>query len=127
MSCPRGTIAALGSSMDNVAAVFPDLASELITALGAAGRADLADQVRSASVTRVTFDGSANAAYIYVEASRPLNVVEQNIIDVRHGETIPVECRYWVNLDTDNFGRLSGIEILSPGNLTSEIKKRAAV
>jgi len=82
--------------------------------------------MRNASVTRVTFDGSANAAYIYVEESRLLNVVEQNIIGVCHGETIPVECRYWVNLDTDNFGRLSGVEILNPGNLTSDIKKRAA-
>ena len=83
--------------------------------------------MRMASVTRVTFDGSANAAYIYVEESRPLSVVEQNVIGVCHGETIPVECRYWVNLDTDNFGRLTGIEILNPGNLISDIKKRAAV
>lgn len=65
--------------MDNVAAVFPDLVSELITALGTTGRLDLANQMRKASVTRVTFDVSANAAYIYVEESRPLNVVEQNV------------------------------------------------
>jgi len=44
---------------------------------------------------------------------------------VCHGETIPVETQFWTNIDTDNFGRLVGIEILNPGVLKIELSKRA--
>jgi uncharacterized protein YuzE len=73
--------------------------------------------VDTATIARVTFDDSANAGYIYVQPSRELNVVETNIVGVQHGETLEVETRYWTNIDTDNFGRLAGIEILAPGDL----------
>jgi hypothetical protein len=44
-------------------------------------------------------------------------VVEKNIIGIRHGETIPVEHPYWVNVDIDNFGRLTRIELLNGGDV----------
>ncbi len=112
--------------METVAVAFPELASELVAALNAAGQIDLAGELLRATVREVTFDNSANAGYIYVNSPKSLNLVEQNIIGVRHGETIPVECRYWINLDTDNFGRLAGIEILSPpADLQTELSGRA--
>jgi len=46
-------------------------------------------------------------------------------MSVRHGETIEVETRYWTNVDTDTFGRLIGVEILAPGDITTELKARA--
>ena len=54
---------------------------------------DITEQYKSthAVIDRVTFDESASARYIYVRPSRDLNVVEANIIGVRHGETIEVE------------------------------------
>ena len=91
----------------------------------AAGRAPLADQVDTATIARVTFDDSANAGYIYVQPPCELNVVETNIVGVRHGETLEVETRYWTNIDTDNYGRLVGIEILTPGDLKAELRKYA--
>ena len=112
--------------MSTLVAVFPSLASELSRGLRAAGRASLADQVDAAAIARVTFDVRANAGYIYMEPSRELNVVETNIVGVRHGgETLEVETRYWTNIDTDNIGRLSGIEILAPGDLRDELRKYA--
>lgn len=104
---------------------FPSLVSELSRQLRLAGRAPLADQVYAAAIARVTFDEAANAGYIYVQPPRELNVVETNIIGVRHGETLEVETPYWTIIDTDNFGRLAGIEILAPGELKDELRGQA--
>lgn len=90
-----------------------------------AGRAPLADQVDAAAIARVTFDEAANAGYIYVQPPRELNVVDTNIVGVRHGETIGVKTPYWTNIDTDNFGRLVGIEILAPGDTKDELRIHA--
>ena len=104
---------------------FPSLAAELSRQLRLVGRAPLADQIDAAAIARVTFDTAANAGYIYVQPSRELNVVETTIVGVRHGETLEVETPYWTNVDTDNFGRLVGIEILAPGDMKDELRKHA--
>jgi hypothetical protein len=39
----------------------------------------------------------------------------------RHGETIEVEHPWTVLVDTDNFGRLRGIEILEGGNIDTNL------
>lgn len=105
---------------------FPTLALEVAKSLRALGRAALAQQIDGASIARVTFDESANAGYIYVEPSRDLNVVEANVIGPRHRETITVETQFGAVIDIDNFDRLLGIEVLAPGVLTSELKRRAS-
>ena len=106
---------------------FPMLAREVSRALRAQGRADLAEQVDEAIVSRVTFDESADAGYVYVEPARGLNLVEANIVRARHGETITVETQFDTVVDTDNFQRLTGIEILAPGVLAAELKATAAI
>lgn len=111
--------------MSSLIEAFPSLARELSRALCDSGRASLAEQVDQAVIDRVTFDESANAGYIYVRPSRDLNVVEANIVGVRHGETIEVETQYWTNIDTDNFNRLAGVEVLAPGELKKELMRRA--
>jgi uncharacterized protein YuzE len=105
---------------------FPVLAKEVAKALRTLGRAELAQQVEDALVARVTFDNSAGAGYIYVEPSRALNVVEANVIGTRHGETITVETEFDAVIDTDNFARVTGIEILAPGLLKAELRRRAS-
>jgi len=44
---------------------------------------------------------------------------------IRHGETLEVETPYWTNIDTENFGRLVGIEIVAPGDTKDELRKYA--
>ncbi|HET9268568.1 MAG TPA: hypothetical protein VFO31_10405 [Vicinamibacterales bacterium] len=105
--------------------VFPALANQLAQSLRAEGLDSLAEQVNAAVVQRVTFDESVNAGYIHVVPARALNVVEANIIGVRHGRAIDVETEYGAVIDIDNFERLSGIEILAPGVLAAELKRRA--
>lgn len=108
--------------MSKLVDTFPILASELAQSLHEAGRDTLAQQIQGATIARVTFDSVANAGYVCLEPSGTLNVVETNIVGVRHGETIPVETQFWTNIDTDNFDRLTGIEVLDPRELTAELK-----
>lgn len=77
-------------------------------------------------LTRLPAIGQSNNqpdGYIYVQPSRELNAVETNIMGVRHGETLEVLTPYWTNIDTDNFGRLVGIEILAPGDMKDDLRK----
>ena len=104
---------------------FPSLARELSQWLREAGQDSFAQQIDQALIARVTFDNAANAGYIYVEPSRLLTVVESNMVEVSHGETIPVGTQFWTNIDTDNFGRIVRIEILDPRDLKQELKKLA--
>jgi hypothetical protein len=114
------------SRMLRLSDTFPTLAQELVKSLRATGRAGLAEQIEAAVIGRVSFDNAANAGYIYLEPSRNLNVVEANIVGTRHGETIPVETQFWTTIDTDNFDRILGIEILDPGSLKAELRRRAS-
>ena len=116
---------ALADHMLKLIETFPVLTRELSQSLRNEGRETLAEQIDAALITRITFDEAANAGYIYVEPSRALNVIETNIVGVSHGGTIPVETQFWTNIDTDNFDRLVGIEILNPGALKSDLSKRA--
>ena len=113
--------------MKTVATLFPKLIEELVSALNAEGRTELSEQLLIAVVERVTFDKSADAGYIYLRPTKALNVVETNIIHAKHGETIAVESKYWMNLDVDNFGRPTGVEVMSPpGRLKAELRKHVA-
>jgi len=98
--------------MEKLFDAFPDLLFELTK--GLVGRQEIIDQLKDALIVDVTFDEDADAGCIKLQTGRQLNVVEQNIIGVKHGQTLAVKCPYWVNLDTDNFERIASIEILAP-------------
>jgi uncharacterized protein YuzE len=102
--------------------VLPEFSAELWASLVKADHKDLAAQIADVEIERYTYDASCNAAYVYLHSPCALNVVEKNIIGIKHGETISVEHPYWVNVDTDNFGRLTGIELLNG----SEVARRLA-
>jgi uncharacterized protein YuzE len=107
--------------MIKLAEILPQFVSELESSFLAFGQDDIAVQLKEVDVVRYTYDKSCDAAYIYLQSPRLLNVVEENIIGIKHGETIPVEHRYWVNIDTDNFGRLRGIEILIGSDIAKKL------
>jgi hypothetical protein len=99
---------------------LPEFSAELWASLAEAGHKDLAAQIADVEIERYTFDSSCNAAFIYVRSPRDLIVVEKNIIGIKHGEPISVEHPYCITVDTDNFGRLTGIELLNG----SEVARR---
>ena len=97
----------------SLADYVPDFSAELTAALCDAGHPNLGQAFAEAAIARFTHDSACGACYIYLEPSRQLNVVEINIICVKHGKTISVEHPYWVYVDVDNFDRPAGIELLS--------------
>lgn len=96
--------------MDELPILFPSVVLQLEKTLD--NNIDLVGQIRSARVTRVSFDPDANSGYIYVHSGRDLNVIEQNIIGIKHGRTVQVPGEIWMYIDVDNLERLMGIEIL---------------
>ena len=52
--------------MDRLTAAFPELSAEVASSLGRMGHLDLAQQFQQSRIHRVTFDNSADAAYIYL-------------------------------------------------------------
>src|SRR5689334_11726341 len=113
----------LGLPMRSFLETFPALARELSQKLREQGQASLAEEIDQAVVDRVTFDQEANAGYIYMKPSRALNVIDANIVGVRHGQTIEVATQYWTNIDVDNFDRLMGVEVLAPGDLKNDLQE----
>ena len=95
-----------------IADVLPELVQALVSALVAAGRAELAEQLTQVSLKSATYDDTVDAGYLYVTESRALNVGEQNTIRVRHGECVILDLPGTVVIDVDNVGRLMGIELL---------------
>lgn len=110
------------SSLRRLKNVLPEFVAELSELLLADGRKDLCMQLEDVLVEKWSYDSSADAAYIYLQSPRSLNVVEQNIIGVKHGETVATDHPCCVNLDTDNFGRLQGVELLKGGKVAAILK-----
>lgn len=100
---------------------LPQFTVELRELLRTAGEVDLAAQLGSAEVISCSYDAECEAGYIKLESAQTLNVIELNVITVRHGKTIPVEHPYWVNVDTDNFNRITGIELLDAPGLAIQL------
>lgn len=111
----------LGPYSVKLADFLPQFTVELREILGAAGEPDLAAQLSGAEVLACSYEPEAKAGYIKLESAQELNAVERNVITVRHGRTVPVEHPYWVNVDTDNFNRITGIELLDAPGLASKL------
>ena len=110
-----------------VSELLPDFVAAAQASLEKQGHSELAQQLVSLKLSRWTYDPEADAMYLYLSGQCPLNVVEQNIVGVRHGECIELEdLDGMVVLDTDNFQRISGIEVLWREDILKELKQKAA-
>jgi hypothetical protein len=90
--------------------VTPSFYSELKSVL-LRDRADLVAQLGLVAIENGS--GDENCFSLGFSEGRPLNLVEKNVIGVRHGETVPVSvAKGMVAIDTDNFGRIRAIEVI---------------
>jgi len=113
--------------MIRISELLPDFIAAAQASLEAQGYSELAQQLVSLDLSRWTHDPETDAVYLYLSGQRPLNVVEQNIVGVRHGECIELEdLDGLVVLDTDNFQRISGIEILWREDILKELEQKVA-
>jgi hypothetical protein len=112
--------------MENLIDVFPSLTSTLINGLSASTQREFISQLQGALVRAVTFDPDTDTCSIALEAEQsPYGARRTG--GARHAKKIPVECRYWANLDADPLGRILAIDILRPPPpLKDELLARAA-
>ena len=100
---------------------LPEFSTELWASLVRAGHKDLAAQIADVEIERYTYDASCNAAYVYIRPASDPNGVEKNLIGIKNRKPITVEHPYCVNVDTDNYGRLTGIELLNGGEVARRL------
>ncbi|MHC4166230.1 MAG: DUF2283 domain-containing protein [Planctomycetota bacterium] len=111
--------------MSKVSELLPDFVAAAQSSLEAQGHPDLAQQLVTLELSSWTHDPEADAMYLYLSGQAPLNIVEENIIGVRHGECIELEdVDGMVVLDTDNFQRITGIEILCREDILKELREK---
>ena len=82
-----------------LATVLPDLLIDLESALVRLGRGDLVDQLKQAELARWSYDDFADTVYL-------------TMLDGEHAERLSLYDELGVNVDTDDLGRVCGIEIL---------------
>jgi hypothetical protein len=110
--------------MTRIADILPAFCDELRRSLTNLNRGDLVAQLPQLTLERWTLDRACCALYIYVGGTRPLNFVEQTVIGIKPGESIPLkECDGPVVVDTDNFGRFRDIEVLHRRDVLKALKR----
>lgn len=106
-----------------LAEIFPAFYGELRRSLMKLKRSDLADQLPGLTLERWTHDPGIGV-YITVGGTRPLNIVEQYVIGVKHGESIKLDdCDGLVVIDTDNFARVTGIEVMGRRDVLKALRR----
>ena len=106
--------------------LFPDLVSAVVNGLSSTDQGEFIKQLRGALVRGVDYDLDADSASISLAGVYSPRAVKRNVFASAHGRKIPIECQYWVNLDTDSFGRITAIEIMHPpAPLKEKIQSRA--
>ncbi len=113
-------------SAEKLADAFPELLRALVEGLSDTHQDNLVKQLEGALLRGIDFDLDADAGTIGLVTVYAPRAVKRNIFAAAHGRRIPVECGYWVNLDTDPFGRITVIEILHPPSpLREQMMERA--
>jgi uncharacterized protein YuzE len=112
--------------MESLPDAFGDLYEIASEALRQSDQLALETQLSEACIARVTFDTAANAGYIYLQRGAE----RSRSYKANHGpsicNTILLDTHNYILLDTDDAGRLVGIELISPPNhWKTELKRRA--
>jgi hypothetical protein len=93
--------------------VLPEFYQEVEELFRKQGLKDLLEQLPDLEVSGRCNCGDSFCSTFYVKPLRQLNIVEENIIGVKHGETIDLGAeKGMVIIDLDNFGRLTTFEVL---------------
>lgn len=113
--------------MTKVAKLLPDFIAAAQASLQAQNHADLARQLSDLELSRWTHEPEENAMYLYLSGQAPLNSVEEVVIGVHRGECIELDdLDGMVVVDTDNFNRITGIEVLWRDDVAGELKEKMA-
>ena len=96
-----------------LAAALPDLVLDMEGALVRLGRGDLVEQLKQAELARWSYDDFADTAYLTLQ-------------DGEYAERLSLYDELGVNVDTDDLGRVCGIEILDGKRIAERLGNPAA-
>lgn len=96
-----------------LADALPDLVADMEVALLHLGRADLVNQLQQALLARWTYDDFADTTYLTLR-------------DETYAERLSLYDELGVNVDTDDLGRVCGIEILEGKRIAERLGNPAA-
>ena len=102
---------------------LPSFYSELVHALTASDPASILEQLPELEMAGRCSCPQPDCATFYVSPSRGLNVVEANVVGVRHGSSTPLEVDGHVVIDTDNFGRVTMVEVLGRPDVAEALRQ----
>ena len=92
---------------------LPDLVFDIESALVRLGRADLGKQLQEVDLVSWAYDDFADTVYVNFGAA-----------DVRYAERLSLYDELGVNLDSDDRGRLCGLEILEGKRIAALLEPR---
>jgi uncharacterized protein YuzE len=97
-----------------LADALPELVLDMESPLLQLGRGDLVQQLKDALLERWTYDDFSDTTYLYLTA-QPLQR--------RELETLSLYDEVGVNLETDDRGRLCGIEVLDGKRVARQLEQ----
>lgn len=110
-----------------LADLLPGFFLEISRSLQAQRFQEVHEQLPDLTIERWTWDPSCDAMYVYVGGVRQFDAVEENVIGVRYGESIPLDhCDGMVVIDVDNLGCVMGIEVIGRPDVYEILSKSAS-
>jgi uncharacterized protein YuzE len=96
-----------------LADLLPELVADIGGALVQLGRGDLVEQMQHATLARWSYDEFADTTYLQLSAAP---------VDMMNVERLSLYDELGVNVDSDERGRLCGIEILDGKRVAAQLE-----